>query len=89
MNVGGQTYEMKEPTEKSISAEARAVSGCQTMERNVPECPGCGEKMTFYSSDAFSEHYMCANCNRFLGIPRRAGFFSKSPFKPRYPPIHN
>ena len=59
------------------------------MERVIPACPGCGKKMTFYSSDVFSEHYMCASCNRFQAIPRRLDFFSKSPFKPRYPAIHN
>ena len=68
---------MKELTEKVISAKAHVVSGCRRMERIVPECPACGRKMTFYSSDAFSEHYMCADCNQFLGVPRRAGFFSR------------
>lgn len=81
--------EIKKTTEKSISEEAEVVSGCVRMERIVPECPGCGVRMVFYSSDAFSEQYMCPDCNRFLGVPRRIGFFDKSPFKPRYPPIQH
>jgi len=76
-------------TGKPISADLQVVSGCERMERTVPGCPDCGKKMTFYSSDALSEHYVCANCNQFLAIPRRVGFFRKSPFKPRYPLIHH
>jgi len=53
------------------------------MERVVPGCPGCGGKMIFYSSDAYSEHYICPDCDRFLGIPRPIDFFRKSAFKRR------
>jgi predicted RNA-binding Zn-ribbon protein involved in translation (DUF1610 family) len=49
------------------------------MEKTAPGCPTCGEKMTYFSSDIFTEHYMCAKCNRFVGIPRGVDFFAKSP----------
>ena len=57
------------------------------LERIIPECPNCGNKMTYFSADIVSEHYMCLHCNRFLEIPRRKDFFTKSPFKPRYSSI--
>jgi transposase-like protein len=56
------------------------------METALPNCPACGKSMVYYSSDVFSEHYMCAHCDQFLAVERRVGFFAKSPFKPRYPP---
>ncbi|HXX73305.1 MAG TPA: hypothetical protein VEI80_06370 [Candidatus Acidoferrales bacterium] len=59
------------------------------MENVLPACPTCGRKMIYYSSDVFSEHYMCRNCDKFLAVERRTGFFTKSPFKPRYPLIHD
>ncbi|HYB84784.1 MAG TPA: hypothetical protein VED86_05600, partial [archaeon] len=59
------------------------------METDLPACPTCGKEMTYYSSDVFSEHYMCPACDRFLAVERRAGFFTKSPFRPRYPLIHD
>ena len=59
------------------------------METVQPACPACGKKMVFYTSDVFSEHYMCQACDQFVTVERRVGFFAKSPFKPRYPLIHN
>ena len=56
---------------------------------NIPVCPNCGKKMTFYANDVFSEHYMCPECVKFLAVERRSNFFAKSPFKPRYPLIHD
>jgi len=47
-----------------------------------PRCPKCGEDMAFFSSDASSAHYICSNCNEFLTVPRPAGFYRRSPFKP-------
>jgi tRNA(Ile2) C34 agmatinyltransferase TiaS len=74
---------------KILLWRARVLSGRKGMERVYPDCPDCGKRMTYFSGDIFSEHYMCAECNRFLGIPRREGFFMKSPFKPRYTLIHD
>lgn len=52
-------------------------------ERNVHKCPSCGKDMTFYSSETYSEHYVCLGCNQFLDIPRPVNFYKKNPFKPK------
>ena len=66
-----------EQSKRSISEEPQVVGGRERMESVVPECPGCGGKMIFYSSDAYSQHYICPDCERFLGIPRPIDFFRK------------
>ena len=53
------------------------------MERTAPKCPDCGEKMTFYSGETYTEHYICTDCERFTVIPRPIDFFNKNPFKPK------
>jgi predicted RNA-binding Zn-ribbon protein involved in translation (DUF1610 family) len=70
-----------------VSGTAKVLP--MAMENIIPSCPTCGKKMVYYSSDVFSEHYVCPGCDQFLAVERRAGFFAKSPFKPRYPPIHS
>jgi transposase-like protein len=53
------------------------------MEKTIPKCPGCGEEMTFYSGETYSEHYFCPDCDRFIVVPRKGDFFRKNPFKPK------
>ena len=48
-----------------------------------PKCPKCGQDMTFYSGETFSEHYFCSRCNQFLRVSRPVQFYAKSPFKPK------
>ena len=61
----------------------RLIGISEKTERNVPRCPRCGKDMTFYSSETYSEHYICLGCNQFLVIPRAMDFYKKNPFKPR------
>ena len=59
------------------------LSGGGLMEKADPKCPDCDREMTFYSSETFTEHYICPDCNRFLVVQRPLNFYSKNPFKPR------
>ena len=71
------------PTEKDMCMNVDTINGGGLMERTDPKCPGCDREMTFYSSETFSEHYICPDCNRFLVVPRPLDFYSKNPFKPK------
>jgi transposase-like protein len=66
-----------------MTEKAQLVRGRGKMERTAPKCPDCGEKMTFYSGETYTEHYICTDCDRFTVIPRPINFFNKNPFKPK------